>query len=403
MKPVSSRERMLATVRYEEADRVPLLFNSFGFQPPPRLRWSDAVEEARAWLSLGTDAWLHVGPPLRFHQDVKVRQWEETLESEPWPLMIKEYDTPAGVFRQEVYRTRDWFSPDWPTHRPGNSGVELFDDYNVPRYRRPPIETGEDLEKLRYLLYPLSGDAVLQFRERASAVARQAEHLGVMLVGQGASGADAAVWLCGVESLLFMAVERPEMFRVLLDVIHDWDKRNVEVLLDTPVDLIMRRGYYEGTSFWSPALYREFFLPRVKELTDMVHQADRLVGYTMSVGFMPLLDMFVDIGYDAHCLLDPVSEGRPVDLAKVKSALNKRIAVIGGLNTPITLEHGTREQIRQEVFNAVRMLGEGGGLALTPAEAIYAGTPWESIRTVIEAWKEVCHCHFKGPSNPLAQ
>ncbi|GAG29960.1 unnamed protein product, partial [marine sediment metagenome] len=56
---------------------------------------------------------------------------------------------------------------------------------------------------------------------------------------------------------------------------------------------------------------------------------------------------------------------------------------------PITLGRGTREQIRQEVFDAVQILGPGGGLALTPAEAIYASTPWASVEAVIDAWKEV--------------
>lgn len=389
MEQLSSRERLRLVLRYQEPDHVPLLFKTFGFEPPPAFRWSNAIEEARAWLSAGVDAWLDVRVPMRFHPDVRVRQRLETPKDRPWPVAIKEYETPAGVFRQEVYRTDDWVSPDWPMHRDGSGGLDLFDDYNVARYRSPPIEVEKDLEKLRYLLHPLSGGALSDFRERTAATARQAQELGVLLVGHGSSGTDAAIWLCGVDKLLFMAMDRPDMFSALLDIIHEWDKRNVEVLLDTSVDLIMRRGYYEGSSFWSPALYRKFFLPRIKELADMAHQADRFMGYTMSVGFMPLLDTLVEIAYDAHYLLDPVSGGGRVDLAKVKSVLNGKIAVIGGLNAPITLGRGTREQIRQEVFDAVQMLGSGGGLALTPAEAIYASTPWDSVAAVIDAWKEV--------------
>jgi hypothetical protein len=64
------------------------------------------------------------------------------------------------------------------------------------------------------------------------------------------------------------------------------------------------------------------------------------------------------------------------------------VAVIGGLNEPITLEFGSQEEIRQEVHNAVRQLGPDG-LALTPAEAIMASTPWPAIETLIEAWREV--------------
>ncbi len=380
---------MQLVLRYQEPDHVPLLFKSYGFQPPAPVRWSNELEETQAWLSMGLDSWLDIGLPLRHHPDVTERLWQEERKDTRWPVMVKEYHTPAGILRQEVHRTDDWVSPDWPMHQDGTGAVYLFDDYNVVRSRRHPVETEEDLEKIKYLLYPLSGDALTGFYERAAGTARQAEQLDVLLVAHGSCGTDAAIWLCGAENLLWMAMDRPDMFNALLDIIHEWDKRNIEILLDTPVDMVMRRGYYEGTSFWSPGLFRTFFQHRMKEFVDMVHQADRFFGYTMSTGVVPLLDTLVEIGYDAHLLLDPLAQKQRIDLAKVKATLRGKTAIIGGLNAPITLEHGTREQIRQEVFDAVRILGPGGGLALTPAEAIFASTPWESIETVIEAWKEV--------------
>jgi uroporphyrinogen-III decarboxylase len=151
-----------------------------------------------------------------------------------------------------------------------------------------------------------------------------------------------------------MAIDRPEMFEALLDIIRRREKRNVELLLEAPVDLVMRRGYYQGVSFWSLAMCRRFFMPRFKEPTDMVHAG-----------------------------------GHRVDLARVKAALDGKISVIGALNEPITLERGTPEDIRAEVFQAVRTLGAGGGLGLTPAEAIYNFTPRTSLETLIAAWKEV--------------
>ena len=379
---------MLAVLRHQEPDYVPLLFSTFGFQPPAHLRWSNPVEEARSWLSIGIDAWLHTyPPPMAFHPDVKVTEWKEAVPGERWPCMVKVYETPAGVLRQEVFETDDWMTSDWPSHT--SASVQLLDDYNGPRYRRPLIETEEDLEKLKYLFQPPSDEAVSRCRQDAAALARQAAQLGVLLVGGGAFGGDAIQWLCGPEAMVLMAMDRPEMFDALMGIVHEQDRRNTEILLDTPVELVSRRGYYEGTAFWSPALYRRFFMPRIKDLVDVVHQADRPMMYTMSVGCMPLLDLFVEAGYDAHYLLDPVPDGSRIDLAKVKSAFRNKIAVIGGLNAPITLERGTPEAIRQEVFDAVRTLGPGGGLALTPAESIYATTSWESIETLIAAWRQV--------------
>jgi uroporphyrinogen-III decarboxylase len=389
MMPLSSRERLLAALRYEEPDHVPLLFFSFGFEPPRHLAWSDPVDEARQWLSIGVDAWLRLSLPLVFHPEVRESAWEEALPGERWPLMVKEYETPAGTLRQEVFRSDDWVSEEWPGHKDGDGGLALLDDYNVPRYRRPLIQTEEDVEKLRYLLTPLPDAALAGFRQRAEALARAADELGVMLVGYEPAGADVVTWLCGVEGMLFLALDRPALFGRLLEIIDEWDRRNVEILLDVPVDLVLRRGYYEGTTFWSPALYRRFFAPLIRGVGEEVHRQGRLMGYTMSVGVMPLLDTLADVGYDAHYLLDPLEGGQRIDLARVKEAFRGRTAVIGGINEPITLERGDAGAIRQEVHDAVRILGPGGGLALTAAEAIMASTPWSSVETVIEAWKDV--------------
>ncbi|MBM4019912.1 MAG: hypothetical protein FJ288_16595 [Planctomycetes bacterium] len=389
-KPSSSRERLLAVCRYQEPDHVPLLLHPFGWTPWWPCTWSDdQVAQARAFLDFGLDAWLTVGPPMVFHPDVRVHQRIETLPGERWPCMVKEYDTPAGVLRQEVFLTDDWVADEWPGHKGGPPTVNLLDDYNVVRYRRCPIQGEEDLGKLRYLYRPIPDDRVNQFREHVSAMAGHARKLGVILRAQASAGGDAAMWLCGTTALLDMAIEQPELFEGLLDVIHAREKRDVEILSDMPVDLIMRRGYYEGTAFWSPEIYRRSVLPRFKELTRLAHQAGKLMGYTMSVGYMPLLKELLEVGYDLHWLLDPLhSGGRPVDLAAVKAEWRGRIAVLGAINQPITLAGGDPQKVRAEVVRAVRELGPGGGLGLCPVEAIHNFTPPASLVAMIEAWKE---------------
>jgi uroporphyrinogen-III decarboxylase len=386
--PMSSRDRMLAVLRHEEPDHVPLFFNAFGFRPPAYLRWTNEIEEARAWLSLDIDAWLWTGLPLRVRPDTSVREWVETRPSDPWPVMVKVYETPAGPFRQEVFRTDDWVSEDWPGHA-GGSGVLLFDDYNAARNCRPPVVTEADVERLQYLLRPPTSRDLDEYRTAVGGLARHAEDLGVLLVGQGSGGTDAAIQLCGAERVMWMATDQPALFGALLDAIDEWDRRTTEILLDTPVDLVMRRGYYEGTTFWSPSMHRRLFAPRLRALTDMVHSAGRFMGYTMSIGLEALLDDLADIGYDVHHLLDPIPNGRSIDLDRVKAVLGKTTAITGGLNAPITLESGTPGEIRKQVVHAVGALGPGGGFALTAAEAIFSTTPWSSIEQVLAAWREV--------------
>jgi hypothetical protein len=121
----------------------------------------------------------------------------------------------------------------------------------------------------------------------------------------------------------------------------------------------------------------------------MAHQADRLMGYVMSTGFMPMLDSLVETGYDVHFYIDPVMGGAGADLRKVKQTFDKKVAVVGGVNTAVTLEQGTPEEIRQAVLDAIDILAPGGGLILAPVDSLNGTTTWSSVETLIAAWKEV--------------
>ena len=154
------------------------------------------------------------------------------------------------------------------------------------------------------------------------------------------------------------------------------------------VDVVLRRGWYEGTHFWSPELFRQHFAPRVKELIDITHQAGKLFAWTMSAGIMPLLEAFKALDLDVLYHVDPVQGG--ADLRVVKRRLGSDVATLGGINSAITLGRGSRDEIRRAVFEAVDVLGEGGGFILSPVDCLFPDTPWESVRAVIEAWREVC-------------
>lgn len=380
---MTSRERMLTAMRCQQPDRVPFYLRVFGFEPPEHLTWSNQVERVERLLLLGIDDILELGLGGSFHPEVQVRAWREDRPGERWPLLTKEYETPVGTLRQEVYRTPDW---DWVWPHQGEE-VRLLDDYNVPRSRRFLIETEADLEALPYLLSGPHERALATMREETAWLKQEADRLGVLLAAWGPSGVDVAVWLCGVENLIYMAMDKPEMFDRLLQIIHEQDKRLMEVALDSPAELVVKRGWYEHGDFWSPGLYRQHIQPRVQELTDMAHQAGKLMGYTISTGIMPLVGSLLEIGYDVHYHVDPVQGG--ADLRSLKATLGQQTALLGGMNSAVTLERGTDEQIRQAVYEAVEICAPGGGFILSPVDCLFPTTSWRSVEIALDAWREV--------------
>jgi hypothetical protein len=409
---MNSRERLLATIGHEKPDHVPMLCWCFGFPAPPHLRWQqngkevvhwytlrlehihtlpepwtldDDFQRVRRWASLGLDDVLEVSPPWGIHPGVRIRDWQEPpTASESYWRLCREYETPAGALQHIMRRTDEKVEPGWVTQP---KHVALFEDFNIPRGVRHAVVGPEDLPKLRYLLQDPSAEQLAAYRERVAKVRRFAQEQGVLVQGWSAFGMDAVVWLCGVERAVMAAMTEPEFFQELMDIISDFDERRTEMMLDVGgVDMVVQRGWYSGTDFWSPALFRKYLTPRIKRLAEITHQAGARFAYTMTCGAPILAEEMLAAGIDLIYYFDPVMER--TDMAVAKERFKGRLAVAGGVTSAVTLHAGSPEEIRQAVHTAVQKLGPSGFI-LAPVDCLFPDTPWSSVEAMIKAWREV--------------
>ncbi len=358
---------MLLAINHQEADRVPLAFHVFTWKPPHE-----------GW-NCGLDDWSSIGAPSRYHPEVKTRTWREVKQDERYPLLFKEYETPKGIIRQITRQTEDW---------PHGEDVPLISDHIISRSKKFAVEEHADLEKIPYLFFPPSEEQLKGFREHAQSVKRSAQERQVIVLGSAGGFGDYAAWLMGITNLLIAAIDSPDFVHQLLDAILEWEIRDIEFLLDSGVvDVIIHRGWYECSDFWSPPLYRKFIAPRLAKKIQLVHQAGKQFGYIMSTGSMPLLDVFRELDFDILIHVDPV-QGR-ADLPRLKKEIGDRICFWGGVNSAITLGRGSRDEIRDAVTFAISALAPGGGLILSAADCLFSDTPWENVKTMIERWREI--------------
>ncbi len=407
-----SRERLLAAIKGEKPDHIPLYSWVFGFTAPRHLRWSEKGREVThwytmrlehlhtlpepwdikqdfkrvdRWLSLGLDDVLDVSVPWSMHPDVQTRDWRESSpDKEPYALLHREYDTPAGLLRHTVRQTRENQGAGWVIQP---EEVPLFEDFNVPRAVKHAVSSSEDLSKLRYLLQGPTSEQLAEYRERMVQIKKFAAEQGVLVQGWSAFGMDGIVWLSGVEGAIIAALQNPTFFQEFVDVMFEFDKRRTEIILDVgSVDMVVQRGWYSSTDFWSPELFRRFMLPHLKELVNMVHQAGLLFAYTMTTGLMPMLELLKEADIDLLYFVDPVQDD--VDLRVLKQKLDGGFALAGGVNSSLTLKKSP-EEICKAVYSAVEVLGPSGFI-LSPVDALFPDTPWESVKIMIESWREVC-------------
>ncbi len=379
---------MLIALENKQSDYIPCNFILF---TALRKKCKDQFEFIERELELGLDARVELPElPFRFHPDVKVKEWKE--KSESGYLLHKEYYTPSGKLTSIVKKTRDW---------PYGDSVPLFNDYLTPRSYKFLIEKREDLEPFRYLLAESTADDISAFHEQASKYKRFAADKGLLVSGGqevfapnkgididgGTMGADALIWLCGVERTLLLAMDEPETIEEFLQMISQWNMKRMEIYLDEGVDLLVKRAWYESTDFWSPSLYHKLIFPILKREIELTHQAGAKFGYAMTSGQMPLLDYFLKSGIDTLIGVDPV-QGKGTNLKLFKEKLGRKICLWGGVNGFLTVERGTEREIEEAVEKSISILGPEGFI-LAPVDSINDDSErtWNNVKTMIKTWK----------------
>jgi uroporphyrinogen-III decarboxylase len=387
---MSSRERMLAALNHQAADHTPCSFMLYkGLQITSR-DYADFVERQ---IEMGLDAYVMLPPrppvvvndhynlhglDVSYDPQVEIEEWAERRDGEQWPILVKEYHTPAGSLRAEVQQTDDWR---WGDH------VPFLDDYIVSRSRKFLVTQPDDLDALRYLMIAPTGDEVVAFRAESQPILNLARQHDLLVTGGWGVGADMVGWIYGLENMIYASYSQPGFMHEMLDSIAEWNRARMMVLLDYGIDLYIKRAWYETTHFWSPEKFRELLFPILKADADLAHQAGTKFGYIVTSGCMPLLELYAEAGVDVLIGVDPMEW----DMAAASEQLKGRVCLWGGVNGHLTVSEGSPDEVRAEARRALEVLAPGEGFILSPVDNVREDTPRsrENVIALIDEWKRL--------------
>ncbi len=381
MQKMSSKERIKATIRHEKTDHLPMCFDGIchGVVTFVSEMYPDKYERASFFLELGLDTAVSITPPINSTANYTVKEWIETQKNEIYPILHKEYITKKGSLFQVVRRTEDYPGP-----------IRLISDHNVSRSKQFLVEKEEDLEKLEQILVSPEGKELDDFMKDAKETKKFCDEKGLIMTGYLSGVGDSLIWFSGVENVLLASQDAPEFLKRYTAIVGKWNKRRMEIMLEGGVDHMIRRGWYESTDFWSPALYRELFFDFLKDEVETCHRANVTYDYCMNSGTMSLLEMFKELKFDIFSNFDPLLGN--TDLVKIKETVGKEMALCGGVNNFLVLEKGTEAEVEAAVKDAVHKLASGGGYILAPGDSIYLSTDATTRRNfykMIAVWKEL--------------
>ena len=387
---MNSKERMLSAISGNTPDHIPCCFMIFYNLYD---RCSGEVEFIRKQMEMDLDPFAHVGfLDHSLHPEASVKVWTEEVEGQR--VFHRRVDTPAGPLMSRVVQQGGW---------PTEDNFPLMKDWIIPRSKEFLVKPERDLEKAKYLFGPPKSEDIQYLRETSDQVKSIAEKHGLLQIGgwkanyapgdqrdYGVMGCDAMSWLSGYVDVMELSLTNTEIVAEYARIIHEWTKQQIEVYLDvTDADLIIRRGWYETTEFWTPEAYRQIILPNLKAEAKLVHEAGKKFGYIVTSAFAPLVEYILEADIDVLIGIDP-EQGKGTELEDIRKSFSKAgKALWGGVSGALTVELGTQAETEAAVKTAIDTLGQDGGFVLSPVDNVREDTKnaWDNTYAFIDAWK----------------
>lgn len=373
---MSHRERVMAALKHQEADRVPLdiaatkctsihrvvhqnLVSHLGLPPRPACIW-DPMQQA-----------VMPEEDLLTFFDVDTRSiWA---------------GAPDGFTPRDLGPDR--YEDEWGVIRRCPAGGFYYD------LERSPFASGPSLEALENFPWPDPDDPgrVRGLKERADYLRRQTDYAVVLQLG--ATMLHTSQYLRGFEGWFMDLALAPEFMNRMLDRILDIHVRTIRNIFRAiggdavDVAFIADDLTTDTGPMFSPAIYREFFKPRTKQIIAAIREfSDARILYHCCGAAHHYIDDLVECGVDA---INPVqTSAAGMDPGELKKRFGDRITFWGGIDTRRVLNHGTPEQVRDEVRRVIGALAPGGGYVLNFVHNAQPDVKPENVVAMVEAARE---------------
>lgn len=321
---MTSRERFLAALNHEEADRIPI-------DDTP---WVTTVAR---WHREGLPA--ETSPRELFGYE----RWMQGADvSFQWPAEVLE-ETDHHVIRRDS---------------DGVTVKTLKDDEMVPQYLDYTIRDRRTWEQHRDRL--LWNDSRVDWEPSLAVNRRWREEDRCVIYACG-FGYDRIQRTVATEVVLAAMIDEP-----------DWVKDMMEVRADLVIaaaEAMMARGFvfdaaflwndqaYRNGPFFSPAAHRSLEFPAQQRMCDFFHQHGLKVILHSDGNIWPLIPSFIEAGFDC---LQPLEVKAGMDLVELKEAYGDRLSFMGGIDVR-AMAHPDPAVIEAEVARKIPVAKRGGG------------------------------------------
>ena len=207
----------------------------------------------------------------------------------------------------------------------------------------------------------------------------------------GPSGGEIGIFpIGGMERGCIELMEQPEVVRAATQFLLKQQNLNDEIYIHKDSDAVLWGddfGYQSGP-FISPAMFKDFFLDAIKQRVRHIHENYKKKVMKHCCGnIWPLLDFFLEIGYDSY---QSIQASAGMELCELKKNVGDRITLWGG----VAVEHlmtGTPEDVRNDVRHAMQCAKQGGRFILGASHSIAVGSKYDNYMAMLDEYHKLCN------------
>ncbi len=358
---MTSRERVFRALSFEEPDRAPIdVWMSKGF----RAKLLEALKTSEeAFLDAHNvdlryiEGPRYVGPPLRKFPDgssediwgvrrtpviVQMAEGTEVYEE------VAESPLASAGTVEEIEDYAHWPSPDWFDYSAIEDQCEA-----IRRQERVVVFQGDRMNRVAQL--------------------------------------KPAMYIRGMEQILIDMTAEPEIAEAVLANIRRFYLAYAGRIFEAArgkIDIILTGDDFgsQNGPLVSPEMWVRFLGKGFGDYVSLAKSHGARVMHHTCGSVRQIIPLMIDRGLDVLQSVQP--EASDMDPGELKRDFGTRLAFHGGISIQRTLPFGTPEDVRSEVRDRMKALGEGGGYILCTSHNVQADTPIENLDALLSAYRE---------------
>ncbi len=186
-----------------------------------------------------------------------------------------------------------------------------------------------------------------------------------------------------MQNLLIDYIVAPQMVHDMARISVDFDKAAIDIIADIGADAVTMPGDLSGedATIMSPEHYREYIKPYQKQLVDHAHKRGLKIIKHTDGNMWPILDDFLEIGFDGVHPIQPQS----MDIGETKAYLAGKMCILGNIDCRTLLVTKTEADVVKSVKETIEKAAPGGGYIISSSNSIHPNVVPENYIAMVKA------------------